>query len=199
MNRFQDQGYKLYHFEDEIFVACPNCEERAVVNIENPRLETRHGTLNCSNCSFSLDGRELRYRMELKCNCPDCGARIERHMDNVKERQEEIAVRCDECENTQSYKPRFISYECGYPDSGLPSDPYYNLPLWMHLELKGNVLWAYNYRHLDYLKSYVSAGLRERKPHGVYWMTMLERLPDWMKSAKNREAVLKGFDKLLRI
>ncbi|WAL65369.1 hypothetical protein ORV05_31485 [Amycolatopsis cynarae] len=57
------------------------------------------------------------------------------------------------------------------------------------------MLWAYNQRHLDYLEAFVSARLRLRSQPDLDTarhrrMTMTAKLPRWLKSAKNREAVL---------
>jgi hypothetical protein len=54
------------------------------------------------------------------------------------------------------------------------------------------VLWALNEDHLDSLEDFVSAHMREAYPNA----TMASRLPEWMKSAKNREDVLKCIRKL---
>jgi hypothetical protein len=50
------------------------------------------------------------------------------------------------------------------------------------------VLWAYNAEHLDFLEEYVRASIREREPNRN--ASLASRLPAWLKSAKNREAVL---------
>jgi hypothetical protein len=57
------------------------------------------------------------------------------------------------------------------------------------------VLWAYNAEHLNVLEEYVSAHLRERG-HSVTHMTMLERLPKWIKDAKHRDEVLRAIGRL---
>jgi hypothetical protein len=59
-------------------------------------------------------------------------------------------------------------------------------------------LWAYNLQHLDLIRRFVAADLRERAPwydHGRK-MTLVARLPAWMKSAKNRDEVLRAVDRL---
>jgi hypothetical protein len=59
-------------------------------------------------------------------------------------------------------------------------------------------LWAYNLQHLDLIRRFVAADLRERAP----WydtgqkMTLVARLPAWMKSAKNRDEMLRTVDRL---
>jgi len=56
-------------------------------------------------------------------------------------------------------------------------------------------LWAYNLEHLDLLENYVSAQLRERgKIPGS--MSLVERLPAWIKDGKHRHDVLNGIGRL---
>ena len=100
---------------------------------------------------------------------------------------------------------RAICTGCGYIKNiktdgfayGNPTDWYFDLPLWFQTPCCGETLWAYNRPHLAYLKRYVEAELRDEcsSPN-----TGLARyLPKWMKSAKNRDEVLKCIDKLMRI
>jgi hypothetical protein len=52
----------------------------------------------------------------------------------------------------------------------------------------------YSLKHLKYLKEYVAAKLREDNDRHKY--SMITNLPQWIKSAKNREAILKKLSKL---
>jgi hypothetical protein len=81
------------------------------------------------------------------------------------------------------------------PEFSGPNDPYFGLPLWLSVECRGRALWAYNAEHLDLLEACVSARLRER---GDYMgsMSLVERLPSWIKDAKHRADVLNGIDRL---
>ena len=58
------------------------------------------------------------------------------------------------------------------------------------------MLWAYNDRHLDFLQRFVSATLRERRP---VHSSLVSRLPDWVKAAKNRAAVKTALGRLERM
>jgi predicted RNA-binding Zn-ribbon protein involved in translation (DUF1610 family) len=78
---------------------------------------------------------------------------------------------------------------------GAPIDPYFHLPLWLQAEFSGELLWAYNLEHLDFLAAHVGAKLRERKQANAP-RSIGSRLPRWMTSAANREAVLKLIEKL---
>ena len=74
----------------------------------------------------------------------------------------------------------------------------YRPALWLRAETRHGELWAYNLEHLDVIRRFVAADLRERAP----WydtgrkMTLVARLPAWIKSAKNRGEVLRAIDRL---
>ncbi len=58
----------------------------------------------------------------------------------------------------------------------------------------GQTLWAMNLEHLDFLERYVESDLRERIPN--INKSLASRLPQWIKSKKNRNEILKGISKL---
>ena len=71
--------------------------------------------------------------------------------------------------------------------------------LWLSVPCCGETLWAYNRAHLAEIRAYVEAGLRERATGEVNSLrnsTMISRLPKWLKSRKNRAAILKAIDRL---
>lgn len=78
------------------------------------------------------------------------------------------------------------------------TDPYFDLPLRVQSATRHGWLWAYNLEHLDLIRAYVQAPLRERAP----WydtkqkMTLVARLPRWIKTAKHREEVLRAIERL---
>jgi len=80
-----------------------------------------------------------------------------------------------------------------------PTDGYFGFNLWLQTNCAGNSLWAFNSKHLKFLESYVGAALRERKKDEEWgWRnsSIASRLPKWLKSAKNREQVLKAINEL---
>ncbi|MET7697371.1 hypothetical protein [Streptomyces sp. NPDC005485] len=77
-------------------------------------------------------------------------------------------------------------------------DPYFRVPLWLRTGTRHGRLWAYNLEHLELLRQFAAASLRERDPwyeHGRK-MTYVARLPAWIKSAKNRDEVLRAVDRM---
>ncbi|TCP55186.1 hypothetical protein EV191_102398 [Tamaricihabitans halophyticus] len=103
---------------------------------------------------------------------------------------------CLGCGHTAGWTaPRHDNYWI-VPELNGPDDPYFGLPLWLRAECcGGNVLWAYNAEHLALLESYLAARLRER---GAYRgsMSLVERLPAWLKSAKHRTEALRTIRRL---
>ncbi|MFJ8156938.1 hypothetical protein [Streptomyces sp. NPDC094468] len=78
------------------------------------------------------------------------------------------------------------------------TDPYFGLPLWLQAETRHGWLWAYNLEHLDLIRRFVQAPLRERAP----WydtgqrMTLVARLPVWIKRARNRDEILRAVSRI---
>ena len=125
-------------------------------------------------------------------------------------RDQEVLVVCPACGGCASLEARPIEAEdagaagrprrltcagCGHTGSEAKINPR----LWLSLPCCGETLWAYNHAHLAELRAYVAAGLRERATGEVNSLrngTMINRLPKWLKSRKNREAILKAIDKL---
>ena len=74
-------------------------------------------------------------------------------------------------------------------------EPYFGLELWFLTSFQGKPVWALNREHLAYLIDYLSADLRE-KPLGRAKKTQSDSLPTFMKTAKNRERIVKLLKKL---
>ncbi len=78
------------------------------------------------------------------------------------------------------------------------TDPYFGTPLRLQIETRHGWLWAYSPEHLTLIRHYVAATLRERTPScDTGWkMTLVARLPRWIKNAKNRDEVLRAIDRI---
>ena len=111
---------------------------------------------------------------------------------------------CVSCGTNKDYVPKknhsnqlMISYSVewkeGFINIGGAFDWYFGYPLYLQIPCCGHTLWAYNIKHLNYLKQYVQAELRENKP---YYLSIESRLPVWIKSSKNRTTILKAISKL---
>lgn len=68
------------------------------------------------------------------------------------------------------------------------------MPLRLVQPTRAGLLWAYNAEHLQTLHDYASAALRERG--GTHNRSMISRLPQWMKLARNRRLLQKAVERL---
>ncbi|GGM79811.1 hypothetical protein GCM10011609_14510 [Lentzea pudingi] len=109
--------------------------------------------------------------------CPSCAAQAVATADRLV---------CPTCAHTRPYNRVW----CWDATSYVPD-------LWLTTPCADHTLWALNTAHLDVLESYVSATLREDPdPSSVRRMTILAKLPAWLKSAKHRDEVLRAIRRL---
>jgi hypothetical protein len=103
-----------------------------------------------------------------------------------------LALTCDGCgaTTTTSYSVHPVTV----PDALV--DNCFGLPLWLQTPCAGHTLWAFNARHLAYLKQFLEAELRERR--GTANASVISRLPAWIKEAKHRDATLRAVERLER-
>ncbi len=80
--------------------------------------------------------------------------------------------------------------------SRIVDEPYFTHSAYSALtSVQDKPVWALNREHLAYLIDYLSADLRE-KPLGRAKKTQADHLPTFMKTAKNRERIVKLLKKL---
>jgi len=127
--------------------------------------------------------------------CPSCGERaVVRAVDDARFGARRLV--CPSCA---------LHRESGADTQwGGPVDPWFRCELYLRAEFRGHVLWAFNAHHAAHLRDYVAAQLRERKPGpfaacrcGDLRLSMVERLPRWMKDAHNREPLVALLDDFL--
>jgi len=103
-----------------------------------------------------------------------------------------VCPACAACRDWLSARNRIIPR----PGAELPG---FGLSLWLKAPCCGEVLWAYNARHVAFLERYVGARVRSQRSVPRTFLgngTLESRLPRWMLSAKNRQAVLRGLRSL---
>jgi hypothetical protein len=75
-------------------------------------------------------------------------------------------------------------------------DPFFYLPLWLKIDFEEYTLWAYNLKHLEFLREHIEAKLRERNGQELFNKSLGSRLPKWMTAKRNRDALLKKISEL---
>ncbi len=127
----------------------------------------------------------------------------------------EVWVACPSCAQKaiatvdfEAGKARLLCAGCGYNKEAstttqvlgqtgawqIAAHHYFEATLWLQHPFKNETFWAYNPYHLEYLRQYIGATLRESKDRSHF--TLLEKLPKFYHEAKNREALLKIIEKL---
>lgn len=192
--RYKETGYynpTYYQIE------CPKCKHEAKVLSSAEYRNELKTKIECPHCLYRDEYKDhILYKIYVKRNCPDCGKPIFREQKNLTKPSETLRVRCSYCKYETDYKP---NVECCHPKANLKGqkgDPFFGYALWLQTEVKGHLFWAYNREHLEEIKAFVQADLRERQ--STYLMTMTARLPQFIKEAKNREHILKAIEVLLK-
>ena len=145
--------------------------------------------------SFSLQAcveRSITVR-----RCKNCGRyyRVDIE-DTAKQHFSVLHVACPYCGTTMSGEVHKTAEAFSYiADIQNGREPYFGLELWFLTSFQGKPVWALNREHLAYLIDYLSADLRE-KPLGRAKKTQSDSLPTFMKTAKNRERIVKLLKKL---
>ncbi|MDS7956618.1 MULTISPECIES: hypothetical protein [unclassified Acinetobacter] len=220
MNRFIDEGISgLSLLKPEIWVHCPKCQKLAkIIEIKERELETVR--VFCTHCTYRKTLQHIHiqtydymsYYFNLNENMAEwsgaCEVKINAKCIICKEgkykylRQyarkslipREIVISCNFClrENRfddSTYTLRKISY------SKVGFDPYYAYRLFLNIAVRQGQICVYNPTHLEILKKFIQADLRERKfPN--YNRSYFSRLPAWIKSTRNRKEILKAILRL---
>jgi len=186
--RAMDPQIGLWMVSGVVWVRCPSCDRAAPVT-SSRRGEAR---LACSHCGHVRDGRHraaaLAPQVQLASWNPRCSRsgvplpRLARPTAHYHKGQLFARARCRGCGHSDRYPAIAVPAAV---EAGAAVDPNLALPLYLVENIGGEVLWVYNLAHLDLLDRFLGASLRERVARPGQ-MTMMARLPRWMKIASAR-------------
>jgi len=140
--------------------------------------------------------------------CPNCSMKAIVKPDNfsfAKIEQSDVKVICQNCGYNKKLveKPESILYSTNnkiitgrHYVIGGAIDPFFHLTLWLKTDVEDHTLWAYNLKHLDFLRGHIESKLRERNGQELFNRSLGSRLPKWMTSKKNREVLLRKISEL---
>ncbi len=150
---------------------------------------------------FKDDGRAIyAFEDNFLVHCPRCDKQTT--MFNVTSQTSTRAVfrriACGQCGFTKDYSVNSAGY------TPRPTTHPLEIVLWLEMSCCGETLWVYNLEHLDFLENFVRAeiresnlgALRQSNPSTYVNKTLASRLPQWIKSARNREEILRCIEKL---
>jgi hypothetical protein len=196
MSRIIDEPYFTYSaysaLTSGIQAKCPKCQGAGMVTADRDNAFFR-----CHGCGHQMTRDCTVYRYDVHNQCRNCGRyyRVE-IQDEAKRRFPVLHVACPYCKTRMPGEvqrtAQSFSYAAEIRDG---KEPYFGLELWFLSSFQGKPVWAVNREHLGYLIDYLSADLRE-KPFGFPRRTQADHLPTFMKTAKNRERIVKLLKKM---
>lgn len=195
---FNKPYYPLSYFNYEVFVHCPKCNKLGVIKTDKelnfyPRKEKAQ--FICFSCTYRENAEKEWHGYYIGYlgksykwgACKFCGNPLFKEFEKTKTPYKSSKVTCGVCNKEREYD---ITW---YPiTSSTPNDPHMGMELYYQKAIRGNILWVYNWDHLDYLRSYIKSKIRDRESTGFY--TLVARLPEFVKLAKNRDIILKALD-----
>ena len=199
--RHIDKGHWLRHYACQTIVRCIECD--AVSQIYHSYQDdsecgckTHYTQFQCPNCHLSLCSSRFHgdwvghYHLVGNQPCDKCGVRLSTKRITMASYKQHIptmlTVDCGNCARTNEV----LLDKYKIDDPSLAIDRDFGLELFLQTPCRFGKIWAYNQAHLSELQAYVSATLRERTIKAGNG-SMISRLPDWIKSAKNREMISK--------
>jgi hypothetical protein len=198
-SRATDPGFKLWQIADIRWLHCPRCDGPA-------RLAGR--LLTCTRCAYVEGGpkkgrRRLKAVMTAKnspkCENKSCGGPIPNYGPPVRGG------------GSDALSARIVCPACGHAGDypAVPIEPldvrkahaalrlFRSWPSgapYLSRRIGAHMLVVYNQQHLDALENWLGAEHRQRG--SVAGLTMMARLPRWMKAARARQDVLKALAQL---
>ena len=180
-------------FMKEYIVVCPKCQKDAQVTAEWSGFRSQ-GELRCRNCYYKTTSIDhIRFAGRVDKYCYECGGKICIELPVTKHRKSKIIINCNDCGLAQEAKPKYKELSFDFYEYGR-FDLVFGHELWLQVPVRNKIIYAYNYYHLQEIRRYVSANLRERQT--LEHTTMVEKLPKFIVSAKNRKIILKAIDRL---
>lgn len=197
MKRIIDKPYYTYSVDtvasSGLCVKCPKCGKEGTVTADKSNAYFR-----CSNCGHSKTKERTTYYCDVENLCSQCKRYYRVHIfDSSKQQFSVLNAACPYCGYIMPGKvQKTSSYYTGEIKNG--REPFFGLELWFLTDYKGRMVWALNREHLTYLIDYLSADLRE-KPLAYHntMRTQADQLPAFMKTAKNRDGIVKCLKKML--
>lgn len=209
--RHIDDGIgKLQFVYADQWVYCPDCETKGIVYYQKKHVDSSdttcssHFVFTCSKCNRHLNSTSSQYNLEFNANykitfheaCHFCGGNrlsVDQKILNIKSPQAFIEAKCTVCHKISKLvvHPKNIDIA----KANRLEHTVFGLKLCLVANTRSGNIYLHNLEHLQELKSYIQADLRERTQNTGN-SSYYSRLPAWIKSARNRKEILKA---LLRL
>lgn len=191
----RDPGLFLWTLTKRIWVDCPSCSKPALVQREGYNA----ARLSCLACGHAWATQAPRLPGKAtspqSLRCFRCGSALPKFQSRASRSHAGTysrTLRCQGCGAQARYE-----LDAAEPNMRDGVDPWFGLPVFLRTRVGTHELWALNPEHLDHLEHYLGANLRKRSLH-PHHMTMMARLPHWMKSAGSRIQIARALSALRR-
>lgn len=196
MKRVTDKPYHTYSVYSAaakgLYVKCPKCGKAGIVTADKTTAR-----FSCTGCGYAKTKKQCIFFCKIENKCVHCSRYYRVALSDDKQPFPVLIAACPFCGHKMPGRvqktPAYILYD-QIKDG---CEPFFGFQLWFFTCYDGKPLWALNREHLAYLIDYLSAGLRE-DPAGAHttMRTQADRLPAYMKTAKNRKGVVKCLKKM---
>lgn len=198
--RFHDVPYRTFSFWTDMTVVCPKCHKAGTVHVDK---EHHLAYFQCASCYIKKETVPGRNRVaEVTAQCTSTGSYFRAFVSKDKIHGQKVRIKCSCCRefvlgdvsDTGNYQ------QAVFEDIRHAKDPYFHYPLYFQTSCRGKTIWALNREHLQYLIDYLSADIRtvQFDFYKTYktMRSQSDMLPTFMKTAKNRERIVKQLTKL---
>lgn len=178
---------------DGICVKCPYCGRAALVTADGEQAR-----FCCMSCGHSRKRVLLEYSNSIENHCKSCGRYYRIRVPGS--RFSVLTAVCPYCgfRMPGRVQKRPACYHTG--DVQRDREPYFGLELWFLADCGGKLVWALNRTHLAYLIDYLSGGLRTGPSEDpAARLSQSDHLPKFMKTAKNRNRVIKCLKRMQKL
>ncbi|MBO5032296.1 MAG: hypothetical protein J6C19_10780 [Lachnospiraceae bacterium] len=200
VKRFDDVKYDTFSLWTDMVVVCPKCGKAGIVHFDK---EHNVAIFQCEACYAKKEIMPCaNYAFEVTAQCTSTGKYFRLSMPENKIHGSKIKVKCPYCEEVvigdvfDNRNQQHIVYN----DIRHAEDPYFQYALYFQARFRGKTIWALNREHLQYLINFLSADIRTVQPdfYKVYktMHSQSDILPTFMKTAKNRDKIVKLLIKL---
>ena len=207
-SRYIDHGVHLFDFMySDQWVKCPKCTNCCILKYHSPQPPQQYphqGTfsLSCFNCSYQIKPTSEcsssihngHYYATTSQRCQHCGGtwlNAKQKLAHAGIRPPYIQARCHLCKHISTFR----KYELTFVLTQNIGYTTYGLELYLKTLTRHGEIFVFNPKHLNELKMYIQANLRERTTQTGN-SSYFSRLPTWIKSARNRKEILKAILRL---
>lgn len=200
VKRFDDKPYGTFSSWTDTTVVCPKCKKAGTVHYDK-NLDL--ASFQCESCYTKKQILQSEsHSVDVTARCTSTGKYFRTYVQKDKVRGQKIRVKCLYCKESVTGEIQSpVKKSCVvFEDIRQAKDPYFHYPLYFQGSYRGKIVWALNREHLQYLIDYLSADIRTvpfdfHETYGTM-RSQSDMLPTFMKTAKNREGIVKLLTRL---